>query len=287
MLALRLGSDGELTSWRPAEILEGIEFGLRRLRIRERQLAARHLEVLHEVAADEIVGVAESGADLAVGGEQEACILDGVTREHESFCSRVDLLPVETADANRLYRAQPIVGFDLDDVGVGVEMDVGRFDNLVSIFGPEASRWTELPHLGGEGARVANKRNATSVAHRPIGGIVLVGTEIENCLGARVKRIEILTTNWPAAVRYPIALLEIDVIVRRAETGPVIGGATEVVERSGLQWKIRLSNNLAAIQILHLLLELESPALEEQNLQRSVGEFAGDGDARRSGANDA
>src|SRR4051812_3008530 len=199
----------------------------------------------------------------------------------------MDLLPVETADANRLYRAQPIVGFDLDDVGVGVEMDVGRFDNLVSIFGPEASRWTELPHLGGKGARVADERNSIGIAHLPVTGIVLVGTKIENCLGASVKRIEILTTNWPAAVRDPVALLEIDVIERRAEAGPVIGGATEVVERRGLQWEIRLSNNLAAIQILHLLLDLEPPALEEQTLQRSVGEFAGDGDARRSGANDA
>src|SRR6185436_3300219 len=84
MLALRGRRQCQLSSWRAAEPFKCVELRLRQLRIGQRQLAGWHLEVLHEVAADEIVGIAESSCRLAIRGEKESGVLNGVTREHEA-----------------------------------------------------------------------------------------------------------------------------------------------------------------------------------------------------------
>ena len=67
----------------------------------------------------------------------------------------------------------------------------------------------------------------------------------------------------------------------------MVGGTAEVMERRRLQRKVGLADYLTAIEILQLLLELESTALQQQNFEGCVGKFASDGDAGRSGADDA
>ena len=270
MLSLRCGRDGELSPRRSTQAGEFVQPGLRHLRLRQRQLAARHLEVLHEVAPNEVVAVAESGAGLSIRSEKESRVLDRVTGEDKPFCPHVKFLAIEPTDSHRLYGGESFVGFNFDDVGVGVEVDIARVDNFVPVLRAEPRRRAELPHLGPEHIRVLEQRHAIGVAHLPIADIVLVRSELENLLRAGVKRIEVFAANGPPAMRHPIALLEIDRIVRRTEAGPVIGGAAEVMKRRRLQRKVRLPYYLAAIQILHLLLELEAAALEQQNFDRSV-----------------
>src|SRR5436189_1932542 len=150
-------------------------------------------------------------------------------------------------------------------------MDVGRVDDLVAILGTEPRRRTELPHLGPDDARVREERNAIGVAVLPVGSIVLVRPEVEHLLRAGIKRIEIGAGDRPAAVRHPVALLEIDRLVGGAPAGPVSGAAAKVVERRGLEWIVRLADYLTAIELLHLRIEVESTALEQQHLEARVG----------------
>src|SRR5205085_11090498 len=91
----------------------------------------------------------------------------------------------------------------------------------------------------------------------------------------------------PATVRHPVALLEIDWLVCRAPAGPVAGAASELMERSCLQRIIRLADYLTAIEFLHLRIEIESTALEQQHFESRISQLACDGDACRSGAHDA
>src|SRR5438874_5150012 len=103
MLSLRCGRDGELSPRRSTQAGEFVQPGLRHLRLRQRQLAARHLEVLHEVAPNEVVAVAESGAGLSIRSEKESRVLDGVTGEDKPFCPHVKFLAIEPTDSHRLY----------------------------------------------------------------------------------------------------------------------------------------------------------------------------------------
>ena len=75
-----------------------------------------------------------------------------MTSEDEAFCARAEFFAVEPAHADALHRGESVVGFHLDDVGVRVEVHVGRIDDLVPILGAEARRRTELPHLGPDDA---------------------------------------------------------------------------------------------------------------------------------------
>src|SRR6185312_12064019 len=97
----------------------------------------RHLEVLHEVTADQVVAVAESRFRLTVGREKESRGLNAVTGKNKSFRASAELLAFEGANSHRLHRAQTFVRLDLDDVGVGVKMDVRRVDDLVPVLGAE------------------------------------------------------------------------------------------------------------------------------------------------------
>ena len=97
MLALRFRRELQLTPRRSIHEVELVKLRLRRLRPGQRQLAGRHLEMLHEVAADQIVGVAESRFRLAIGGEEESRVLNGVTRQYEAPRAGAILFSVESA----------------------------------------------------------------------------------------------------------------------------------------------------------------------------------------------
>jgi hypothetical protein len=50
----------------------------------------------------------------------------------------------------------------------------------------------------------------------------------------------------------------------------VIGGAAKVVQRGGLEREVRLPDNIAAIKVLHFLVELESTALEQYHVESRI-----------------
>ncbi len=173
------------------------------------------------------------------------------------------LFPVEHAHAKTVDRRESIVRIDLADVGVSVEVNAMRVDDRISIPGAEPPRrQTELPHLGPDRVRIEWQCLELLIALHPVARVVVVWSEVENLLGAGVEWVEVLTTDRPAAVRHPGSSLEIDRIIRRAETGPVAGGAAEVMKSRRLQRIIGLPDDLAAIEILHLRLEIESTARE-------------------------
>src|SRR5438552_15556813 len=104
MLLLRARRKRELAARTSTDEVESVDLGLRRPRVCQHQLAGRHLEMLHEVAADQIVVVAESRSGLPVGGEQETRVLNCMTSEDEAFCASVVYFAVEQSVAGSLPR---------------------------------------------------------------------------------------------------------------------------------------------------------------------------------------
>ena len=67
-------------------------------------------------------------------------------------------------------------------------------------------------------------------------------------------------------MRHPIPLLEIDRVQRGAESGPMTGGPTELVQARGLQRVVRQADNRAAVEILHGRLILKAAPFQQQHL---------------------
>ena len=66
----------------------------------------------------------------------------------------------------------------------------------------------------------------------------------------------------------------------------MIGAAAEITQPAFVQREVPAPGVLAAVQVLGVLLELESAALEQADPDAGSGEFARDGDAGRAGADD-
>src|SRR5436190_20912019 len=181
--------------------------------------AARHLQMLHEEAANEVVRIPEPSRDATVGGEEQPSVLDRRRREHVLARANPDLLSLEGADAQPLDGADALVRLDLANGGVRVEVDVPRADDRVAVARAEARRRTELPHLRPHDRRVERKGHERRVAPLPLCGLVLVRSKLEHAMRAGVVRVEMGAREWPAAVRDPLTRREIDRIERRTETG--------------------------------------------------------------------
>src|SRR4051812_4003936 len=91
-------------------------------RICHDEISAGHLEVFHEVATHQIVGVAESCSGLPMGREKQTRILDGVAGKNELPGANVQLLAIESTHAHSFHCAESVVGFYFNRVCMGVEM---------------------------------------------------------------------------------------------------------------------------------------------------------------------
>ena len=104
----------------------GIDEHPSELRAHDR-LAGRRVRMLEEVAADEIVLVAEPAIDLAVGIQQRARVLDPAESEHKQASLHAERrVPMIGAEHRLAHHAPAGVEAEIHEVGVDVDADVLR-----------------------------------------------------------------------------------------------------------------------------------------------------------------
>src|SRR3989449_2961365 len=197
------------------------------------------------------------------------------------------LLAVERAYPQSLDAAQRLIRLQLAHVSVRVQVHIGRTDHRGAIARTEPRGRAELPHLRPHDARIEGQRDQGGIAPLPIARPVLVRSQLEERLRARIERVQLFPTNRPSAVRNPCPLFKVDRIQGGAEPRPMSGGAAEVMQARGLERIVRQTDALTAVQVLHRRLVVETAAFEQQDLVPRADPFQRHADARRAGAHDA
>ena len=202
--------------------------------------------VILEVATNQVIAVADAGALLTVGGQQQAGILDTARGQHEDLGLDGGRHALQGADLGAFHRAAPRVALQLDDVGLDVDLDVlGRLE-LATIGFAHLQRRTVLGDdlfnlLGVEGVAGGLGRQSlggtmgglAGIAH-PVGRVVIVGRDLQDGMRALVERLQVCTTDGPAAGIHPRAMLERALIPRTAETAPTVAAATQEAAASAI-----------------------------------------------------
>src|SRR5436309_12883428 len=197
------------------------------------------------------------------------------------------LLAVERAYPQSLDAAQRLIRLQLAHVGVGVQVDIGRAEHRGAIARAEPRGRAELPHFRPHHARIEGQRDQGGIAPLPIARPVLVRSELEERLRARIERVQVFPTNRPSAVRNPFPLFEVDRIQGGAEPRPMSGGAAEVMQARGLERIVRQTDALTAVQVLRRRLVVKTAAFEQQALVPRADPFQRHADAGRTSAHDA
>src|SRR3989441_5187395 len=202
-------------------------------------------------------------------------------------CQRAMLLAVERAYPQSLDAAQRLIRLQLAHVGVRVQVHIGRTDHRGAIARTEPRGRAELPHFRPHDARIEGQRDQGGIAPLPVARPVLVRSQLEERLRARIERVQLFATNRPSAVGNPCPLFEVDRIQGGTEPRPMSGGAAEVMQARGLERIVRQTDALTVVQVLHRRLVVETAAFEQQDLVPRADPFQRHADAGRAGAHDA
>src|ERR1041385_5835427 len=197
------------------------------------------------------------------------------------------LLAVERAYPQPLDAAQRLICLQLAHVGMRVQVHIGRTDYRLAIARAEPRGTAELPHFRPHDAGIEGQRDQGGIAPLPVASPVLVRSQLEERLRARIERVQLVPTNRPSAVGNPCPLFKVDRIQGGAEPRPVSGGAAEVMQARGLEGIVRQTDALTAVQVLHRRLVVETTAFEQEDLVTRADPFQRHADAGRAGAHDA
>ena len=240
--------------------------------------------VIHEEPSHQVLLVAETFALDSVGEQEQARVLDASRCQKNQPRGHAKLVSRETRHAHGGCRASRLGRLDLDGVAVQAGRDVARAQDLCAIGAPETRRWAEL--VDGVHDAITRELQEWRVPTRPGFGLILVRPELADGLSPLIEGLEIGSANGPAAVRNPGTCLEIDFLERSAPADPVVGRTTEVAQ-ARLNQRVREAHVLAGVERLALRVELEPPALQQQDPKWLIDELTRKGDARRTGTNDA
>ena len=100
--------------------------------------------VILEVAADQVVAVADAGALLAVGGQHQAGVFDTAGGQYEHPGLHGEIAALQGADLDALDRAAKGVALDFGNVGLEVELEELRGLDFVAIGLAHFQRGAEL-----------------------------------------------------------------------------------------------------------------------------------------------
>src|SRR6185437_15404826 len=128
-------------------------------------------------------------------------------------------------------------GYDGQHVRIQVGADICRTHDVVSIAYAEAGRRAELnqarEHV------LARERQWRCVGELPVRGLVGKWADLAEFLGEGIEGQQVLAGDRPAAVGYPGALLEIDVVEGATKSPPVRRGAAKTAQAGGIERKAR------------------------------------------------
>jgi hypothetical protein len=255
----------------------------------QNNVSALQPQPLGEVPTDEIVLVAETAS--VVRGQQQACVLDPSSGEHQEARTYHDAVTAAAHRDNTVHTATGEVGSDLDGTRSQQQADVRGHREV-------------MPRIVEGGLRVLEDcrfqlgaaSNEAAPNHwgllRPDVGCVIERANAADAGGTRVIRVEVLPIKRPPELGPTFTRREVDRIERAC--GPtsvpkvrVSKGATESPNPGSVQPVDRVTVTLTATLALEALLEISSTRLKEADTNTTVVEFASDGDPSRPSPNDA
>ncbi len=156
---------------------------------------------------------------------------------------------------------------------------------FVGISFAETQGRTELPDPVSDQLGVECRRR--HIEEGPSRVVIHIRTQRAHGLGAGVERIEILSRDWPTAVRYPRSALEGQVVERAAPAVPVIGGAAKVAQTGDVEIGVGVADDMPLVELLDIGLEFETAAFEQCRVHARASELARDRDAGGASADNA
>ena len=143
----------------------------------------------------------------------------------------------------------------------------------------------ELVHLVPNEVRVQDGRRR-HLAQPGLRG-VLERAELQLAVSAGVVGVELCTAEGPAAVVHPGACLEVERLERPAVPVPAVRGAAEEAPPRGLELGVRVAHDLAPVEVLGGVLQLETARFDHADVDRCVAQRSRERDARGAGSDDA
>src|SRR5437879_1982159 len=169
-------------------------------------------------------------------------------------CQRAMLLAVERAYPQSLDAAQRLIRLQLAHVGVRVQVHIGRTDHRGAIARTEPRGRAELPHFRPHDARIEGQRDQGGIAPLPVARPVLVRSQLEERLRARIDRVQLLATNRPSAVGHP------SLQHHRPSDREVL------LDQPGDRWGPRSPCENGSVQRVHVILARHERAVPQSDL---------------------
>ena len=246
---------------------------------------AGQVRVFHEEPTDQVMLVAKPGRHAVIGQQHHPGILQTTGRQHVH--PRADPVPEPTQRLQLQMLDMPTLADcgDVHHVCIEQHVDIPRRRQFAAIAFAEMGGRTEMhePDLHPAGDRVGQRLTGDAL---PVGLVVESWRrDLHEIAGPFVIRQQRLPAERPAAVRDPVALLEVDRVQRPAKTAPMVGAAAEKAQPMG-DHRVRNAGTLTVVQRLGRRLRLHAAGLDQAHPGRAVVEQACKADTGRTGTDD-
>ncbi len=142
-----------------------------------------------------------------------------------------------------------------------------------------------IAHIAGR-KRYAAHVMASDLA-LPVGRVEILRAELQQFMGTRVVRRQFVETERPAAVRDPVALVEVPRIERAAPAAPAVAAAAEVAAARAVRERIGKPDVFAAIEVAGFVIRPEAPAFEHAGVDPGPRHLQRKRNAGHTSADDA
>ena len=240
--------------------------------------------MLHEVAADQIMLIAETAWPCGRRRQEQARILQATTGEHHAARPDVGRLTLQRPQLDAIDDALLPGSLNARQVGVQQDRDVLSRAKRLQIALAEVGRRALLP----KGLLEPGGRHVVDLADGldPLREIVAIRSGLHQLLGPDIERLQLLAADRPAGKAEPRAWAQVDRVERLAPAGPHVGRAAEVARPRRLQRLIGQAHDQPFVERLRVGVRVQVAAFHQQHLMVRMEEFERQGNAGGAGADD-
>ena len=239
-----------------------------------------------EITPHQILVIAQPGGIDTVRIEKGSRVFQAAEGQDEVLCPHRCRLAADGRNLEAGNVASIQLRFDVDHIGVQPDLDIVRAPEVILVGLAKSGRRVVIaPDL------VAELLIRKLQIRRSLRGdgdmVIVIGAQTDDLLGFGVPRIEARAVDRPAAARHPGSGLQVDRIERRTLARPMIGAATEIAKAGEIEVEIVVTDIVALIERLAVILIIETTALEKNDPKLRADQLPCHGDACRPGTGNA
>ena len=267
--------------------------------IGEFDAAVEEARMILEIAADQVVAIADAGRLLPIRRQQQTCVLDATGREHESAGLDRKVGSAERANPDQLDRAAPGVALNVDDIGPQHQRYMPRRHEIGAVFAAQIQGRTEvrddvldLRRIERQPQRLEPVGLQTAVGRRidridPVGRPIVLRRHFQDTVRAGVEGFEVGASDRPATGVDPVTRLEGVLVPGAAEAAPAIAAAAQETAARSIGEVIVQTDAVTPIQISGRFIANLAAAFEQDAVDAGPLELERHRDAGGTGADDA